>query len=252
MTGSIHLIAYPDWRRSDVRDWHDAMFKETGKDRPNVALFTAPGGEDPEEIRWVTDTFRRRYGAAVQAVRLLRRPTPFEEAREIIRSADLLYFTGGDHFLLVRAATSAGLAEVLKRRVAEGAVVGGYSAGAIAIGAYWPEWPEPERPDLPEEGATLVRCLGLNTRLICDFHAEEDDWEELYACLRLLRARDPHTTWHGYGVPTRGAIRISGTGRAELLGDRGPWLATSPSGVKVMARKAGPALDLSGHLPEGG
>lgn len=245
MSGSIHLIAYPDWRRSDVMSWHDAMFAETGKSRPQVALFTAPGGEDPEEIQWVSGTFRRRYGAEVNPVRLLCRRTPPAEARAIIRAADLLYFTGGDHFVLVRAAFEAGIADDLKHRFEEGSTVGAYSAGAIAIGAWWPRWPEPERPDLPEEGAALVQCIGIHRRVICDFHGEEDGWEELHACLRLLRAQDPKKIWYGYGVPTRGAIRISRAGRIEWLGDKGPWLTAGPQGVKESG------VPLTGNLPDG-
>lgn len=232
MSGSIHLVAYPDWRRADVLAWHKAMFKETGKTHPTVALFTAPGGEDPEEIGWFSGFFRRRFGATVRPVWLLDRKTPTGEIREIVGRADLLYFTGGDHFLLVRAAGESALTELLRRRFNEGAVVGAYSAGAIAIGAFWPEWPEPPRPDLPEEGAQLVPCLALNERVICDFHAEEDDWEELKTCLRLLHARDSSKNWTGYGVPTRGAIRILRTGQVELLGERGPWLVAGPGGIK--------------------
>lgn len=241
MAGSIHLIAYPDWRRSDVRKWHDAMFSDTGVSKPGVALFTAPGGDDPEEIAWLTKTFRQTYGAAVHPVRLVRQPISPADARAIIREAHLLYFTGGDHFVLVHAARNAGIEVDLRKRHREGAVVGAYSAGAIAIGPYWPEWPEPERPDLPEEGAGLVKCLGLNRHVICDFHGESDDWDELHACMRLIHNQESSAVWNGYGVPTRGAIRISKDGQIERLGDHGPWLVTTEEGVKKIPGPASSA-----------
>lgn len=232
MGGSLYLMAYPDWRRIEVVRWHQAMFEEIGKSHPHVALFAASGGEDPEEIRWVSDSFQWRFNAIVEPVRLLRRKTPSAEARAIILRSDVIYCTGGDHFLMVRAVYEAGLADTLKQRVKRGAVVGAYSAGAIAVGPYWPEWPEPPQPDLPEEGASLVRCLGLNNQFICDFHSEEDDWEELRACLRLLRDKDSRKTWYGYGVPMRGAVRILRSGAIECMGDKGPWLRTGPNGVE--------------------
>lgn len=228
------LIAYPDWRRADVLTWHRMLIEETGKSNPVMALFTAPGGDEPAEIQWATDFFRRKFGVRVLPVRLIKRKTPAEEARRIIHAADILYFTGGDPLLAARAAVAAGIDEDLRRRFHEGAVLGAYSAGAIAIGAFWPEWPETEAADLPEGGAQLVRGLNLNTRVICDFHDEQSRWEELHACMRLLGSHHPDRIWRGYGVPTRGAIRISGSGQIDLLGDRGPWLTSGPQGVRAV------------------
>lgn len=237
MSGSLLLYAWPDFRRADVVRWHEALFADALPSRAKnrrveVALFGACGEDDPEDIRWCSKFLTTHFDCRVEPVRLVRRPTPAAEARAIVNRADILYFTGGDQFLFVRAAQRTGLDELLRKRHAEGACVGAFSAGAIAIGPWWPEWPETERPDLPEEGADLVPCVGLNDRAVFDFHAEEDDWEELHACMRLLRAKDRSRRWHGCGVPTRGGVRIGRDGAVQILGDGGPWLAANSSGVR--------------------
>ncbi len=231
MSGSVHLIAWHDWRRADVLAWHDAMFAAAGPGPVTVAFFPTPFGDDANWTERFAGLLRKRYAAEVRPVRLLRDPTPAAELHEILGNAQLFYFTGGDQHLLMQPERR-DLAREIRRRIKAGAVAGGFSAGAIAIGPCWPDWPDPLQSELPEEGAKLVRGLGLQQRCIFDFHAEDDGWEELKACLRLLAAQDPKQTHYGCGVPTHGAARVLAAGAVEILGDPGPWFASGPDGVR--------------------
>ena len=49
--------------------------------------------------------------------------------------------------------------------------------------------------------------------VICDTHAEEDDWQELKALLAL-----EEDNVKGYGIPSGAAIKVSPDGKIEALG----------------------------------
>jgi peptidase S51-like protein len=206
----IHLVAWPDFRRREVNAWHRDALLATRVRRPRVAFVGAASGDDRFEERWIARYFRDRFDVECRAVSIESGHTSPGEAKRLLARAHLVYFGGGDPLLCVRAVERAGLGDLLRRRRREGAVFFGVSAGAIALGPWWPEWPDPPEPKLPEEGATLVRCLAVHDAAVFDMHSEDDGWPELRACTRLLRRSDRRRRWVGYGVPKRGAVRIDG------------------------------------------
>lgn len=73
----------------------------------------------------------------------------------------------------------------------------------------WVHWSDPE----DETTSALFPCLGI-APVICDTHAEADDWEELKAALKL---KDDGAV--GYGIPSKACLKVSPDGALEALGD---------------------------------
>ena len=69
----------------------------------------------------------------------------------------------------------------------------------------WVRWRNPN----DDSTAVLFPCLGL-VPIICDTHAEEDDWEELKTALQLKGAGT-----HGYGITSGAYLKVYPDGRLE-------------------------------------
>ena len=72
----------------------------------------------------------------------------------------------------------------------------------------WMHWRDPDDDDTAE----LLDCLGF-APLLCDVHAEEDDWVEMK---RLLSLFPQGTT--GYGITAEGALRVAPDGKITSIG----------------------------------
>jgi cyanophycinase-like exopeptidase len=138
------------------------------------------------------------------------------EARGIVERADLIYLAGGDPVVGADVLRQSGADGWLRDARARGAHLGGGSAGAIMLGAWWARWPD-EPDGRPFDGGTLVACTGVIPDLVIDTHAEEDDWAELKLVDGMLTAEQ--RTPRLYGIPTNGAIVVHPDGRLEPAGD---------------------------------
>ena len=96
----------------------------------------------------------------------------------------------------------------LAERHAAGVPFIGLSAGSIMLSRQWIAWSDPD----DDATAAPFDCLGF-APLLCDTHAEEDDWNELRALLEFQR---PGT--RGYGIPSRAMLRVHPDGRTESIG----------------------------------
>ena len=88
----------------------------------------------------------------------------------------------------------------------------GISAGSIMLAREWIRWRDPD----DDATAEIFPCLGI-APVICDTHAEGDDWEELKALLALEKDGT-----EGYGIPSGTAIKVFPDGRVEALGGAVP------------------------------
>lgn len=149
--------------------------------------------------------------AGAKEVRLL---DPLEPgpAREALAAADLIWLGGGDQSRLLAALGEADLLEPLRARHRAGAVVGGTSAGAAAIGSVMLTG-KAEAERLIAGGTELVSGLGVWPEAVVDQHflARQRN-------TRLLAAVLDGPARLGVGIDERTAALIQGD-RVRVLGE---------------------------------
>jgi hypothetical protein len=84
----------------------------------------------------------------------------------------------------------------------------GVSAGSIMLGQRWIAWRDPD----DDASAHVFDCLGI-APLVCDAHAEAEDWPELRALLVRLPAGAC-----GYGITAGALLRADAAGRVAARG----------------------------------
>ena len=183
------------------------VFSQTGESQPSIAYVGAASGDDRSFLRWLTATFK---DAGAGEVRLAPMATPgadLDEAREVLTRSDLIFITGGDVEEGMRILNERGMLPLLGKLHRQGVPFFGLSAGSIMLAQCWVRWRDPD----DESTAEAFACLGL-APVMCDVHAESDDWEELHALLSLTGEQAV-----GYGIPSGGALRVDpdGTVRAQ-------------------------------------
>ena len=72
----------------------------------------------------------------------------------------------------------------------------------------WMSWRDPADDDTAE----LLDCLGF-APLLCDVHAEEDNWVEMKRLLSFFPQGEV-----GYGIPAEGALRVAPDGKITTIG----------------------------------
>ncbi len=157
-------------------------------------------------------------------------------ARELLREADVIWMPGGSQSRLVETLEDAGLLEDLRRRHAEGALVGGTSAGAAAA------------PDLMitglaapvrlEAGATdLKPGLGLWPGVLVDQHfLRRERWNRFVEAVLSNPDRVGVALAESTGVLVRGDIfEVIGAHNVIVLDARAATISESEEGAPPAA-----------------
>lgn len=192
------------------------------------------------------DAARMWRDAGALEVRVLD-PLEPRAARAALAAADLVWLGGGDQSRLVAALEEAGLVEDLRARRAAGALVGGTSAGAAAIGSHMLTG-RAEQERLRAGGTELAPGLGLWPEAIVDQHFLARQRQT-----RLLAAVLDHPQRIGVGVDERTALLVEGE-RCTVLGE-GAVLVYDARGARVEPSAAGQvpaASDLRLHVLRAG
>jgi hypothetical protein len=192
-----------------------------GKPRVQVAVSYAAVAGDARGLEFMSQRMARLFPGTVLsrfAVAGEDGATPPEVARAIVEGADLVFVSGGDASLGVRLLDESGASAWIRDAHARGAATMGVSAGSIALGAWWAEWPEDETGDENEQLARtgLVAGIGVVTDHVFDTHNEEDDWDELRLVAKLCAARGKAARF--LGIPSGGALVFHGDGSMEPVG----------------------------------
>jgi peptidase E len=185
----------------------------TGR-KPRVALSLAALGDSPKIVQKFLGWFTSRAFGGAEVTRVDHLPAA--EAQAAISSADLIYLSGGDPVAGARTLDRSGHAAFMREARANGASLGGGSAGAILLCAFWADWPE-EPDGRPFDGGTLVPCTAVVSDLVVDTHAEEDDWEELKLVQGMLEAAGHAPRLRG--IPTGGGLVVTPNGSLTTVGD---------------------------------
>jgi cyanophycinase-like exopeptidase len=184
------------------------MFATLGNVAPSIAYVGVASDDDREFFKWLTAFFRQSGSGPVTLAPLASPTADLDEARQILTVSDVIFMSGGDVEGGMQTLQERGLLPFLRRLHAQGKPFLGLSAGSIMLARCWVRWPDPQNDAVSE----IFPCMNL-APVLCDTHAEAEDWEELKALLRLSA---PSSL--GYGIPSGGGLRIDPDGSVSALG----------------------------------
>ena len=206
MKTPLHLLAGgPGSDASHMTSLLAEALRTSGAAHPRVACVGAANGDHPGFFRRMDALFK---AAGAGAFELAPTASATDHARTVLARADAIFMSGGDVAAGMETLRAAGLVPLLAERHAAGVPFVGLSAGSIMLSQQWIAWSDPD----DDATAAPFDCLGF-APLLCDTHAEEDDWNELRA---LLEFQQPGT--RGYGITSRAMLRVHPDGRTEAIG----------------------------------
>lgn len=184
-----------------------AILARLGVPQPRVAYVGAASNDNRAFFLWIAAMLKKAGSGPVRLAALASRRADIAKARELIERSDAVLISGGDVELGMRVLERTGSVSLLRDLHREGKPFIGLSAGSIMLARSWVRWADPN-----DDGtAAVFPCLGL-APVLCDTHAEGEEWEELKVLLRVSGAAC------GYGIPSGAALRVSHGGSVAALG----------------------------------
>ena len=182
------------------------IIKNIGKEKPDIALVGVASLKDNWLIYVIMSALiKSGCKCRINRVVIAPRNADIEKAREILRKADAVFISGGDAEVGMQILKEKNMVEFLQDLARQDKLFLGGSAGTIMMCREWVRWKDPD----DDSTAELYPCLGL-VPIICDTHAEEDDWVELKAALQI--EGDGST---GYGITSGAYLKAYPDGRLE-------------------------------------
>jgi cyanophycinase-like exopeptidase len=217
----IYLLGSGQPHGKLFRDMLDRAFANVHGRTPRVAISLAAIAGELSILRKFAGWFVSKTFSGAEVTRFVvageDKPQAPDEARRVVEEADLVFLTGGDPVVAARILRESGADAWLRDARKRGALLSGGSAGAIALGAFWAEWPEDGGEGKPFDGGELVACTAVADDLVVDTHDEEDGWVELKLVHDMLRAAGHRHRVRG--IPARGGLVVHDDGRLESTGD---------------------------------
>jgi dipeptidase E len=204
----IYLLAGGRPGRRRTPDLIRAVFGESGIVAPKLAYVGTASDDDGWFFNFITKELMRAGAGRVNHALIAPPQADLKKAQKIIASADIVFISGGDVERGMEVLREKGMVDFLLQLYRQGKPFLGVSAGSIMLAREWVRWRDPE----DDATAEIFPCLGL-APVICDTHAEEDDWQEL----KVLLALEPENV-KGYGIPSGAAIKVFPNGEVEALG----------------------------------
>jgi peptidase E len=206
----IFLVAGDPGKRGAGRDpLLSAILAQLGMARPSVAYVGAASGDSRVFFIWIAALLKKAGAGSVRLAALASRSVDPAKARAILRESDLVFVSGGDVEAGMDVLQQKNMVKFLGDLYRQGKPFFGISAGSIMLAREWIRWSDPD----DDSTAEIFPCLDI-APVICDTHAEDDDWEELKALLALEKEGVK-----GYGIPSGGTIKVYPDGKVEALGD---------------------------------
>jgi peptidase E len=178
-----------------------------GLEKPAVAYIGAASNDNRVFFVWIKAMLKKAGAGSVRLAALASARADLVKARSLLQEADLIFVSGGDVEAGMNVLALNGFSTLLKELHRAGKPFIGLSAGSIMLARNWVRWPDAGN----DAAAETFPCLGL-APLLCDTHAEKEDWEELKT---LLRLSGPEA---GYGIPAGAALRVKADGSLSALG----------------------------------
>jgi peptidase E len=185
-----------------------AVFKEIEKSSPTIAYVGVASEDNWGFYLMISNLLKKSVDCTVKRVLIAQNKADLDKACRILESSDAIFMSGGDVEAGMEILEEKSLTGFLRDLYQNGKLFFGASAGSIMLAGEWVRWRDPN-DDLSAE---LFPCLGL-APIICDTHAEGDDWEELKTALTLKE-----DNFRGYGIPSGACLKVSQGGKFEAVG----------------------------------
>jgi peptidase E len=189
-----------------------AVFQEFGIGSPSIAYVGVASGDDRSFFGMITAMLREAGAGKIDHAVMAPEKADLKKAKSQMEDADIVFFSGGDVEAGMDILNEKGMTGFITGLYQEGKPFFGISAGSIMLAREWIRWRDPD----DDTSAEIFPCLGI-APVICDTHAEGDNWEELKALLALEKDGT-----EGYGLPSGAAIKVFPDGRVEALGGAVP------------------------------
>jgi len=198
------------------------VFKEISRPNPLIAYVGAANNDDKSFFKFMGDEIAGAGDCRlVHAVLSSKKADP-DKVKDILQQADAIFVSGGDVEAGMGVLISKNMISIFQDLYHEGKVFFGVSAGSIMLGREWVRWRNPD----DDSTAELFPCIGM-VPIMCDTHAEGDNWEELKAALKLKKEKEI-----GYGIPSGACLKIYPDGELAALG--GPVVTYLKRGQRVV------------------
>ncbi len=183
------------------------IFSRIGLTLPTVAYVGAASGDSRVFFMWISALLKKAGAGPVGLVPLASRRADPVEARSLLERSDIIFVSGGDVDHGMRILEKSGMAVALRELHRAGKPFIGLSAGSIMLARSWVRWADAS----DDASAEVFPCLGL-VPVLCDTHAEKEEWEELKVLLKLTGADA------GYGIPAGAALHMTAGGALAAIG----------------------------------
>jgi cyanophycinase-like exopeptidase len=184
------------------------IVKETGTVSPNIAYIGAASQDNKAFFLLISAMFKKAGAGKVNHAVISHGKANLNKARDIIESSDAVFMSGGDVEAGMQILKEKNMIDYLQNLYATGKLFFGASAGSIMLAKEWVRW---ENPD-DDSTAQIFPCLGL-VPVICDTHAEDDNWQELKILLSMEKENSV-----GYGIAAKSCLKVIPDGEVEALG----------------------------------
>jgi peptidase E len=185
-----------------------SVFKDIGKPKPVIAYVGVANGDDWGFYLMISGLIKSGGSCQIERVLIAPKKADLSKARKDLETADAIFMSGGDVEAGMQVLQEKNLTGFFTELSKQNKVFFGASAGSIMLAKEWVRWRNPD----DDSTAELFPCLGI-APVICDTHAEEDDWEELKAALNLGAENT-----RGYGIRSGSCLKVYPDGKVEALG----------------------------------
>jgi peptidase E len=186
-----------------------ALFKEIGQVAPSIGYVGVASDDDRGFFKSIAADFIKGGAAEVVHALIVSPKVDLAKTREILNRVDAVFISGGDVERGMQVLEEKSMVGFLRELYSRGKMFFGASAGSIMLAKEWVRWRDPD----DDSTAELFPCLGF-APIICDTHAESDNWEELRTALSLEKENKP-----GYGIVTGSCLKVLVSGSVEALGE---------------------------------
>jgi len=185
------------------------VIKSLGKAKPVIAIVGVASLKDNWLVYALMSTLiKANCKCRIHRILIARPNADIEKAKQILQKSDAVFFGGGDAEAGMQILKQKNMIGFFHDLAGQGKLLLGASAGTIMMCREWVLWQDCD----DDSTAELYPCLGL-VQIICDTHAEGDDWVELKAALQL---KEDGST--GYGITSGAYLKAYPDGRLEAEG----------------------------------